>query len=174
MSARAIKLSGRTLRELRSLKSDERERVLNWIASKLGVNLARPKSKHEKRDNAGGSEDRIADLADNGDSGQETFADFADLCIAANPSTDAERALVAGYWFQVCQDEANFGSQECNTQLKHYGTPLGNVTRAFDYLQAANPKLAVQLRKSGSSKQARKTYKITHQGIQRVKEMISG
>ena len=34
--------------------------------------------------------------------------------------------------------------------------------------------LILQVKKSGSSKQARKTYRVSDEGIKRVKEMIGG
>jgi hypothetical protein len=160
------------LRELRPLQRDEQLRVLNWIGSKLDIEIGQPRAKARQS-----TDERVDDAdptTERGGGAAETFAEFADLCAAANPTSDADKALVAGFWFQKCKGGASFGSQECNTQLRHYGTPIGNITRAFDYLQEASPKLAVQLKKSGNTKQARKTYKLTHHGLQRVKEMIGG
>jgi DNA-binding PadR family transcriptional regulator len=46
------------------------------------------------------------------------------------------------------------------------------LTAALDELKAARPAFAIQLRKSGSSQQARKKYKITAAGEKRVEELV--
>jgi len=102
------------------------------------------------------------------------FSTAAELYHAAGPDTDVERALVIGFWFQECLGQSDFDSFQVNNELKHLGYPVANITRAFDGLQARKPVLAMQTRKSGSSKQARKKYKLTHQGTVSVDKMIAG
>src|SRR5712691_10537912 len=46
------------------------------------------------------------------------FDAFVDLFDASGPRTDAERALVGGYWFQVSGEGADFQSQQVNDVLK--------------------------------------------------------
>jgi hypothetical protein len=94
--------------------------------------------------------------------------DFADLFAAAQPQSDKERALVAGYWEQVFEGAENFVSATLNLRLKHLGHGVGNITDALERLIEEKPQLVLQLRKEGNTKQARKTYKLTHEGIKRV------
>lgn len=162
----------KVLSALEPLDDGTRARVVGWIVGKLEIggvtNLKSPKTSgtHEEQEPGGeGSE--------GSDDAQSVFSTFAELCAAASPSTDAQKALVAGYWFQVVQGADTFASQECNEQLKHFGTPIGNVTRAFDNLKNTKPQLAIQIQKSGKSKQARKKFKLTHAGIEEVKSMLS-
>ncbi len=103
-----------------------------------------------------------------------TFSTFAELHAAANPTTNSDRALVAGYWLQVCQDNESFTAQAANKELAHVGQKITNITAAIDSLRSAKPPLVLQLHKSGSSKQARKTYKVSPDGVKRVEEMIGG
>jgi hypothetical protein len=158
---------------LKPLQPEEQERVMAWLQGKLGLKCTfrtpARKTVNSNDENAGA----VDDDNQNGDPAS-SYTDFADLCAAASPNTDAEKALVAGYWFQVCSNQSSFGSQECNTALKHFGTPVGNVTRAFDALIGGTPKLVVQMQKAGTTKQARKLYKLTHHGIQKVKSMLNG
>lgn len=158
------------LAALKPLGEDERSRVVEWVVGKLDIaTLSRKRA---------GPRDLEDDNHDDGDDelgeGVKEFSDFAELCSAASPSTDAQKALVAGFWFQVCQGQDTFGSAKCNSQLKHFGTPIGNITRAFDTLKNSTPRLAMQVQKGGKTKQARKKYKLTHQGIEEVKRMING
>jgi hypothetical protein len=94
-------------------------------------------------------------------------------CRAA-PKTDADKALVGGYWLQICRGNADFPSQDVNNLLKDQGHAIGNVTRAFDNLRECRPTLVHQLEKGGKTKQARKKLKLTQEGIKRVKSMLSG
>ena len=52
--------------------------------------------------------------------------------------------------------------------LKNLGHGVGNITRAFDTLRASKPALTVQTRKEGSSKQARKKFRVTTEGHRRI------
>jgi hypothetical protein len=54
------------------------------------------------------------------------------------------------------------------------GHGLINITAALDDLREAKPALVLQVGKSGKSRQARKTYKLTIAGIKSVEEMIGG
>jgi hypothetical protein len=100
------------------------------------------------------------------------FHSLAELYDAANPVTNAEKALVAGVWLQECLGNDSFSSQSVNTELKHLGHGIANITAALDQLKYARPAQVIQLRKSGASQQARKTYKVTMGGVRGVKAMI--
>ena len=100
------------------------------------------------------------------------FSAFGELEAAASPATNAEKALVAAYWLQKCQGQDTFTSHAAQKVLDHVGGRIANITDAIDDLKDQKPQLVIQLRKSGRSRQARKTYRITAPGISRVREMI--
>jgi hypothetical protein len=102
------------------------------------------------------------------------FEDFASLVDAARPGTDVMRALIAGYWLQVCKGAPTFDAQSANTELKHLGHASSNITSALSALISQKPAFVLQLRKSGNTRQARKLYKVTEAGIRKVKQMMSG
>ena len=105
---------------------------------------------------------------------ERAFTTFAELHDAAAPATNADNALVAAYWLQECADNETFASQTVNVELKQLGEGLKNITRAFDLLKASDPALVLQVRKSGRTRQGRKTYKLTRAGVMRIQEMIDG
>jgi hypothetical protein len=105
---------------------------------------------------------------------QGDYEDLADLYNAANPTSDVQRALVAGYWFQVVEGNTTFASQTLNTALKDLGHGLSNITKALTALQQQRPALASQVKKAGKSRQARKVYKLTRAGITEVERMLAG
>lgn len=154
------------------LEDDAKVRVISSVSTLLG--LAAPASSPPKRmeDSAAHSEShREPESEETGGGG---FAEFAELYAKADPASQADKALVAGYWLQVCQGKENFSGQAVNTELNHLGHKIANITNAMTSLNDAKPQLVLQLRKSGKSQQARKTYKLSAAGIERVKDMIVG
>ncbi len=99
------------------------------------------------------------------------YADFGALFTAADPDTNAEKALVAGYWLQVCLGQGDFDSQTANKALKSIDRGLVNITHAFTMLREMKPSLALPVSKGGRSQQARKRYKLTVLGIRSVEAM---
>ena len=139
-----------------------RRRVIGWAASRFGVSpTGTSKSSGEERSSFPASE-----------SARSEFESFAELFEAADPRTDKDRALVAAYWAQVCQSQATFPAQTVNASLKDLGHGLSNVTVALEALKDEKPALILQLKKSGTTKQARKTYKLTVEGAKRVRQML--
>lgn len=101
-----------------------------------------------------------------------SFQTFAELFEAAGPSIERDKALIAAYWTQICQHADSFGAQTLNDELKNLGHRVGNITDALTQLKDERPALVLQLKKSGTSKQARKTYKLSLEGIKRAQSMI--
>ncbi len=81
---------------------------------------------------------------------------------------------MAGYWFQVVQNQADFVGQAVNNALKDVGHGVGNITNALSSLQSRKPALVRQVAKSGRTQQARKKYKLTTAGVSAVRAMMNG
>jgi hypothetical protein len=103
----------------------------------------------------------------------QTFSEFHELFDATLPETGPERALVAGYWLQVIQGNEEWDSFFVNKELKNLGYPASNITRDIDVLMRRTPRWVHQTRKEGTSQQARKTYKLTQEGIRAVQRMLA-
>ena len=145
---------------LEPLDEAARSRVLGWVSAAL--NIARlPQS------NTPGA--RVEYFSE----GPPKYSNFAELFHAAGPDSEKEKALVAAYWIQQSSGVDQFASQQINTELKHIGYGVTNITDALSQLISDRPNLVIQLTKSGSTKQARKTYKVTESGNRRVEEMFS-
>jgi hypothetical protein len=149
---------------LEQLDAPARSRVIGWTISALDVQVPKPGS-------GGAAANR---------SGQPTVpseevssSTFAEVFHAAGPRSEKEKALVAAYWVQQSSGAGRFAAQQLNTELKHIGYGVANITDALNQLINDRPNFVIQLTKSGSSKQARKTYKITDAGLRRVSEMLS-
>ncbi|MGH7686392.1 MAG: hypothetical protein ACREN2_06215 [Candidatus Dormibacteria bacterium] len=145
---------------LAPLDSATRARVLAWAGSRFEVSppLARGTS----------------EPGTSGPREGTPYSDVAELFEAASPVTNADKALVVSYWFQQTDGQRDIDAQRVNTQLKQLGHGIPNITSAYSELMGATPKLALQVRKTGSTKQARKRYRITGEGIKRVNELLQG
>jgi hypothetical protein len=149
---------------LERLDEAARVRALRWANSRYG---------HPKGVDLDAREmSTEPDIGIEADPSTSPFDSFAELFDAANPKTEKDKALVAAYWMQICQNVSSFPSQSLNNQLKDLGHGIGNITEALTQLKHDRPALVLQLKKSGTSRQARKTYKLTQEGAKRVQLMI--
>src|SRR6266508_795043 len=136
---------GRINEILTGLSSDQAARVVRWAAERYGIALG----------------------AIVGDDGAEQAGVWTDLDSigrffeAADPQTEQERALIVAYWHQVMRGCQGLDALQINGALKHLGCGAKNITRALQGLMLREPPLVVQTRKAGSTRQARKTYRLT-------------
>lgn len=148
---------------LKELDEEERHRVLRWALDKFGGG--------QIGSDTSGKEDRRA--SDDHGARVSTFERIVDLVDAASPATTVDHVLVASYWFQIIRGQESFGSQEVNSALKDLGHGAKNITDAYDSLMTRKPPAVRQMQKSGSSKQARKRYRLTEAGIRTVERMLN-
>jgi hypothetical protein len=161
-----LKVMQTILEAMEGVKEEEaRARIMDYVQRKLGVSSSGRLPPLTPKAAAASANIRTEDPT--------VFEHFADLFDAARPDTDMEKALVAGYWVQFCGEASEFGSQVLNNELKQLGYPIGNITRALDALTSARPNLVQQMRKDGTTKQARKTFRLTTEGKKKVEQMIA-
>jgi hypothetical protein len=160
---------------LAGLRQNSRERVLAWAVDYFAIDALRGSAAAPST-----NESKAGFIPADGDEKQAgpagavaQFADLAALYQAANPRTEAERALVGGFWFQVMQGGPDFGSGEVNKELTQLGFRVSNITRALTELIELRPALVIQVRKSSKAQQAHKRYRVTDQGIRRVQQMLA-
>lgn len=155
---------GKISAALENLDENARERVIRWAKDRYGLT---------RSTSSGSGISTARGVLLQGDRVDNSFTDIASLYDAANPGTDSEKLLVAGYWFQVLGSESELDSLTLNSELKNLGHPIGNVTRAVSALAATSPRYVLQTKKTGSSKQARKKFRLTTEGIRRVEQMVA-
>lgn len=154
---------------LGELEQDAQGRVLRWAAERFGVKV----SMRPAGDGSGGaaSADDVTD--EEITAGDPTFEHFADLFNVCQPKTGEDKALVAGYWFQSVQELPTWQSAQLQKELKNLGHALPNIAESLSQAIKRKPARVLQLSKAGSSKQARKTYKLTHEGLVYVQGMMA-
>lgn len=154
---------------LTPLDEAARSRVMNWVSAKFGLKQGTP----QKPAPIGAPAPAKALDREQTDTVPQG-RDLPSLFASAQCGTDYEKALVVAYWFQVEQGAADVDAQDVNRELKHLGHGVSNITRCFDLLMSAKPQLVIQTRKSGTTKQARKKYRVTAEGIARLQQMVTG
>ena len=154
------------LATLQPLDAEAQARVWGYVRQRLGIDIS-PSSPSVQQDGP----QLDGDLRPNGHTIGKPQS-FAELYDRVRPATNPIRALIGGYWLQVCGGQPDFDSFRLNKELQHLGHQLSNVTYALTELNKKKPALAMQVRKSGKSAQARKRYRLTESGIKMVEEMI--
>jgi hypothetical protein len=161
---------------LDDLEEEVRNRVLRWAAERYGVNLPTG----GERGGAGrggptGGGDGADDVTER-EIVEEApvYEHFAELFAKAQPKTDADKALVAAYWMQAIQSQGTWQSATLQKELKNLGHGVSNITEALSSNMNKKPQRVIQIQKSGSARQGRKTYKVTHEGLVYVQGMLRG
>lgn len=154
---------------LQSIEPASRERVLRWAMDRFAAAPALPSTPMTA------SEARRSTTLTPVTSDLSTHQSeaLAELYAACDPRTDADKTLIVSYWLQEVQGAQGIDAQSVNSELKQLGHGVGNITRAFDRLKETRPQLMIQTKKSGTTRQARKTYRVTVEGRRCVQAMMN-
>lgn len=155
---------------LDGLDPEAQTRILNWAAQRYDV--APSGAGQQRRASRGAAGSTSEGVGDSNGAHQE-YAAFVDLFDASNAKSEADRALIGGYWFQELKGEPTFQAQQVNNELKELGQGASNITDALGALEGKKPAQIRQVGKSGRTKQARKTYKLTAAGVNAAKAMVA-
>jgi hypothetical protein len=98
---------------------------------------------------------------------------FSALIEKWSPSTQADWALLGAYYFQKIMGEQNVTGFQVSTELKQHGYGVTNITDSFSANMEAEP-ARILTKKSGKSKQAKKSYRVTTAGIKYVEDRLNG
>ncbi len=160
---------------LMDLEDDVRGRIVRWAAERYGVNLPIG-VRGGAVGGVAGNPSRAADDVTDAEiaEGAPVYEHMAELFAKAQPKTDADKALVAAYWVQAIEGQPKWQAAELQKRLKDMGHALGNITDALTSNMNKKPQRIIQLQKAGSARQARKTYKVTHEGLVYVQGMLGG
>lgn len=163
-----IAAMGQLDKALTALEPDERARVLSWAVAKFGDGVA---SVEAPKRQTGGDDER--DVGKSAETNKPGFTRISDLMDDARPNSGHDYVLLASYWFQEIQGHDGVTGQQVNSALKDLGHGSANITTAFNALKARKPPLARQIQKSGTSRQARKKYRLTTEGVRAVERMLA-
>ncbi len=156
---------------LEGLDDGARARVLRWAGERYHVRIVGASTTPFGETTT--SAEAVAEVTDDEIAAEApSFEHCAELFAAADPKSNEDKALVAAYWLQVVQGEEKWQSTTLQKELKNLGRAIPNITDALTSNMRKKPQRIIQLAKSGSAKQARKTYKVTHEGLVYVQGML--
>ena len=164
---------------LAALDDEARSRVLRWAADKFGVGLprARQNGRQDGMSSVGANNSDQGldedDVPDDNSAAQGNYKHFAELFSAVDPKNEMEKAMTAAYWIQVIQGKSEWQSQSLNKELKDLGHYISTINKALTAGIEKRPALVLQLKKSGATRQGRKTYKLSGEGIKYVRGRTS-
>ncbi|OGV61818.1 MAG: hypothetical protein A2283_06295 [Lentisphaerae bacterium RIFOXYA12_FULL_48_11] len=162
-----IKAMQEVHQSLDGLEEAARQRVIQWAISRFNLPGASKASGNKGAGPGGGSATQAS-----GDPSLTSYETVADIFTAANPTKDKDKALIVASFLQEKKELEDLTGADINKELKNLGHGLKNVTDAINQLSSKNPKLMIQTRKEGKSKQARKKYKVTTEGINAAKVLL--
>jgi hypothetical protein len=164
----AMKLA---LEAVKDLEPEAQKRVMKWVSDRLNLSVYQ-----EIPSNTQFSSSKLGrqPLPLHDHHGLAGFDSLAELLGCTNVKTDTNRVLVAAAYEQEKNRKRELTGREINRELQHIGHRVGNVTRAIDQLKAKRPQLMIQLKKEGSTQQAKKKYRVTIEGVKAVEALIRG
>jgi hypothetical protein len=168
---------------LKDLSEEERYRVMQWAANKYLQNAAPLKFAGPAAPAAIAPTALLDtgivmpdDEADKELDETPVYDTFAEMLDASGADTDAERFLVAAFWLQITNEQADWKSFEINKLLKDTGKQINSINNAVRTLtkkSKTKPALVVQVSKNASSSgKGSKVLKLTSEGVKKAKTML--
>lgn len=99
---------------------------------------------------------------------------FGALLHRWHPERASEKALLGAYFLAKMEGINPITSQAINSVLKRNELSVSNITRAIETNLHATPPLIEQVRKLGTTRQARKQYRLTADGARLVEQRLRG
>lgn len=178
---------------IKSLDTDERGRVLRWLIGKFDQQQSVGSFVQKKNETGDPSyymdDDQASSLHVKRNGSSKTVASTHIEAISTDivnysihglfdriqTKTDVARVLLVAAYLQERGQGEELGSRPINKELKSVKRGIKNITQAINSLLNKDPQLLVMTRKTTTSQQGKKKYKVTDLGISKVKEaLVSG
>ena len=150
--------------EFMRIDDEAKQRVLDWVAGKFS--LISPIT------GITGTKTLAGQVPSRETISIESFSSVADAFNAASPEIDRDKALIVAAFLQKNLGKDEITGYEINNELRQLGHGLNNITDAINQMMDKRPKLMIQVKKEGKTKQARKKYKVTTEGLKVVQQML--
>jgi hypothetical protein len=165
-----IKAMNDAYEAVKDLDLEAKARVLAWLSKRCGAPVSAAKA-GDATTKSGQLDEAAESRAGSG--GQiASFDSVADLFAACSPKTDGDKSLLVAVFLQEKMGQKELTGYEINKQLNHLGHGVKNITMSIQQLIDRKPQLMIQTKKEGTTKQAKKKYKVTAEGIKAVKQML--
>jgi hypothetical protein len=158
---------------IKDLQEDQKVRVVVWLINKYSIHPGQPiNTPPTPKGLAAVSNPDEAEVIEGETQSLISFSSAAELLAKCSPKTDSEKVLVVASYLQAKNGDKDLTGYEINHTLKNIGHGVSSIPTFIASLMEKKPQLMIQTRKSGNSKQARKNYRVTDEGMKEVERLL--
>ncbi|UCH92405.1 MAG: hypothetical protein JSV88_19200 [Candidatus Aminicenantes bacterium] len=100
------------------------------------------------------------------------YDNFEDLLLFSNSKTNTAKILLAAAFLQDKKNLKEFGSYDISSMFKKIGEEVKHPSAAINSLMSKKPPLLVQTGTQGTSKQSRRKFRVTEEGLKMARNYI--
>lgn len=158
---------------IRELPEDAKVRVIAWLINKYSIHsghspVLTPKvltnvDTHNEQENI--IEPDVMSIT--------SYATAADLLAKCNPNKENEKILIVSAFLQAKNPTKDLTGYEVNHTLKNIGHKVNDFSHNIDSLMKRKPQLMIQTKKSGNTRQAKRNYRVTDEGMKEIERLVN-
>ena len=101
------------------------------------------------------------------------FDTVEDLFFSSNVRTAASKILLVAAYLKEKHNLNEFSSFDINSRLKKVGDGVQNITNSINTLMDKEPPLLIQTGKMGDTKQAKRKFQVTEEGLRIARNYLT-
>ncbi len=106
--------------------------------------------------------------------GLKRYGSIETLFLSSSVNTVSSKILLCAAYLQEKMDFEELSSYDINSRLKKLGYGVANISNSLNTLISKEPPLMTQTRKIGDSKQAKRRFKVTEEGLRIARTYLRG
>jgi hypothetical protein len=106
--------------------------------------------------------------------GLKRYKSIETLFLSSNTKTVGSKVLLAAAYLQEKLNFEEISSFDVNSRLKKMGYGVSNISNTLNTLIKKDPPLMIQTKKEGDSKQAKRKFRVTEEGLQEARTYLRG
>lgn len=106
--------------------------------------------------------------------GLKRYGSIETLFLSSSVNTVSSKILLCAAYLQEKLNIDELSSYDINSRLKKLGYGVANISNSLNTLIKKDPPLIVQTRKIGDSKQAKRRFKVTEEGLKVARTYLRG
>lgn len=106
--------------------------------------------------------------------GLKRYGSIETLFLSSSVNTVSSKILLCAAYLQEKLNIEELSSYDINSRLKKLGYGVSNISNSLNTLIKKDPPLVIQTRKIGDSKQAKRRFKVTEEGLRIARTYLRG
>jgi hypothetical protein len=168
---------------LTGLNQAQIKRIIDWVTSKFGLSEEKPPvkvSEHQVAPPPVEPTEPGPKMAQPTPQPEQTaitgfmkFDTVEDLFFSSNVRTVASKILLVAAYLYEKHNLNEFSSFDINSRLKKVGYGVQNITNSINTLMDKEPPLLLQTGKMGDTKQAKRKFQVTEEGLRIARNYLT-